>query len=150
MFVSHLNLLIAMVDCYASYQYIIVNTVSNLITYTIKINVRRNYCLQHVTSPALYQEGKVRLTVSALFREEVACSSIIICQLYLINSTSWTPHNPNTTLFHILDKVSALIKNVMLWKSLCEGEMLEIFVHMSEYFFCFNWYHYKVICVCLT
>jgi hypothetical protein len=40
---------------------------------------------------------------------------------------------PNATVFHIFDKVSAFMKNTMLWKSLCGSDTLEIFVNMSEY-----------------
>jgi hypothetical protein len=51
---------------------------------------------------------------------------VIFDKLNRLNSSL---HDPNTALFQVFDKVSALIKKVMLWKSLCEGEMLEIFVH---------------------
>jgi hypothetical protein len=48
-----------------------------------------------------------------------------------LNRLNSSLHDPNTTLFQIFDKVSAFMK--MLWKTLCESDMLEIFVYMSEY-----------------
>jgi hypothetical protein len=35
--------------------------------------------------------------------------------------------------FRFFDKVSALMKKAMQWKSLCESDTLEMFVNMTEY-----------------
>jgi hypothetical protein len=40
---------------------------------------------------------------------------------------------PNATAFQIFDKVLAFRKKMMLWKSLCESDTLEMFANMREY-----------------
>jgi hypothetical protein len=40
---------------------------------------------------------------------------------------------PNTTVFQPFHKVSAFMKNMLLWKSLCESDTLEMFVNMSAH-----------------
>jgi hypothetical protein len=50
-----------------------------------------------------------------------------------LNRLNSSLRGPTTTVFQIFDKVSAFTKKMMLWKSLCENDTLEMFVTMSEY-----------------
>jgi hypothetical protein len=60
----------------------------------------------------------------------VACFSVISDKLNGVNSSL---QDPNATILQHFDKVSAFMKNTMLWKSLSESDTLEMFVNMSEY-----------------
>jgi hypothetical protein len=40
---------------------------------------------------------------------------------------------PNATISQLFDKVSGFIKQMTLWKSLCESYSIKMFVNMSEH-----------------
>jgi hypothetical protein len=50
-----------------------------------------------------------------------------------LNGLKSSPQGPNATVFQLFDKVSAFMKKMMLWKSLCKSDTLEMFDTMSEY-----------------
>jgi hypothetical protein len=50
-----------------------------------------------------------------------------------LNRLNTSLQSPNSTISQIFDEVSGLIKKMILSKSLCEGDSIEMFVNMSEY-----------------
>jgi hypothetical protein len=51
---------------------------------------------------------------------------------YKLNSLNTSIQGPNATILQIFDNVSGLIEKMTLWKSLCEGDSIEMFVIVSE------------------
>jgi hypothetical protein len=62
----------------------------------------------------------------------VASSSVISGIFDKLNRLNLSLQGQNATTFHLLDKVSALMKKIMLWKSLCGRDTLEMSANMRE------------------